>query len=59
MDVISEKTKAKNKKQTLKDSISKLKSDLIIYKSEGNTIAFKAYGRVLNCLEDKLKNFRG
>ena len=56
MDSISEKTKAKNKKQALKASISKLKSDLIIYKSEGNTIAFKAYTRVLKCLEDKLNN---
>lgn len=57
MDSISEKTKSKNQKQSLKTSIEKLKSDLIIYKSEGNTIAFKAYSRVLKCLEDRLKNF--
>jgi hypothetical protein len=58
MDKVSKKTEKKNKIQALQESISRLESDITMYKSEGNTTAYNAYRKVLKCLESKLQNMK-
>ena len=58
MSNVSPKTERKNKIMSLQESISKVQSDITLYKSCGNTIAIKASKRVLQCLEQKLLDIK-